>query len=185
MLRLVQQHCWCGNCTISSFFSKYIYKQYIYMLYKQLYGWKLQAASSRISSPSHWLLEPIYAHQFLLRVNEEYKCWLCELIWRVLFQNASRVIPENELTVAMPSSTIVFWYRIVHIYTYMHIYVHIYEEFFSTIWSLNLALTLQHRFFFYWCLTRFGKELFIYLLECPFAQSNYDELKPWLIYYIA
>ena len=43
---------------------------------------------------------------------------------------------------------------------YMRIYVQIYEELISKTWSLNLALALRHQFLD-WCLTRFGKEVFI------------------------
>ena len=82
-------------------------------------------------------------------------------IWRALFQDGLSAIPENELEMPMPSSKTVFWSRAFHICVYMHnIYVHIYEEFFSRTWSSTLALALQYQFL-EWCLTCFGKELFI------------------------
>ena len=65
----------------------------------------------------------------------------------------------------MPSSEIMFWkralFKYVHIYVCIHIYM-VCEKLFAKLQSLNLALALQAHLL-EWRLTRFGKQLFIYM----------------------
>ena len=64
---------------------------------------------------------------------------------------------------SLPISEIMFWDRALHKYINIFAYIDIYEELFLKTQFTNLGWIFKTLFFFKWCLTHFGKELFIYI----------------------
>ena len=110
-------------------------------------------------------------------------------IWRALFKNAlSTITKKNDLNVnpkfvectLEKSSPYIYMHTYIYldiyeecVCTHIYIYLDIYEEHFPQTWSLILALTLETPVL-QWRLTRFGKELFIYIWRALFQSIIYE-----------